>query len=426
MKWTRIVATALKEWQLMRKDIGGLSLLFVMPALLITIMALVQDAPFKDFQETKFDAIFVDHDRGQVAQQVKEGLLRSNHFNLIDSLHGISISDSLAKNLILQGQYSIAIIFPKGISAEIVNSGNALANHIGQSLGLPESMPHRELRKQQVEILFDPISKPTFKIAILNTIDKLITKSQSEIVLQRIQALNGESVNTDTSFNFEQQLKSVQVAEVPLAKKIKEMNSVQHNVPAWAIFGIFFLVIVISESLINERQQGSWTRIKLISGSFTDILIGMHIFYVLLGMIQFAAMLCVGVFLMPLLGLPALQLSDLALLALVVICISICATTFGLFLGSVFKTSNQALPVGAMSVVILSAIGGIWVPLEVLPDILKKVSVISPLRWSLEAVNNILLRHQGFQSIIMPCGMLFIGSVLLMWLSWFIERKRTL
>ena len=53
----RILATYIKEWHLMRRDLSGLALLFIMPVLLIIIMALVQDAPFKDYKDQKFKTL---------------------------------------------------------------------------------------------------------------------------------------------------------------------------------------------------------------------------------------------------------------------------------------------------------------------------------------------------------------------------------
>ena len=44
----------------MRRDIAGMLLLLLMPAFLIIIMAWVQDAPFKDYQEQRFDLLLTD------------------------------------------------------------------------------------------------------------------------------------------------------------------------------------------------------------------------------------------------------------------------------------------------------------------------------------------------------------------------------
>lgn len=425
----RILATYIKEWHMMRRDLGGLGLLFLMPVLLIIIMALVQDAPFKDYKDHRFEVVFLDEDSGQVATFIRKGLEESKQFDLISGSEHQALNRSQTQALIQQGRYQFAIIIPKGISAEIVNSANLIANEMGRQMGLPASLPHRESRdSMSLQLMFDPVSKPTFRMAISNMLDKLMSKIQSDIVLNRIADLSSTKASDSSHLDIEKQLRVVGVREISTQQNhqiISKMNSVQHNVPAWAIFGMFFMIMIISESIIGERSGGSWTRLKLIPGSFSDILIGKMLFYVLLGVIQFNLMLLVGVFLMPVFGLPSLDVGHAPLqLMSLVCCISCCATSFGILIGTLFHTTNQALPVAAISVVILSAIGGVWVPVEVLPDSLKAISIISPMRWGLEGINNILLRECAWKELLKPICILLSGTILTMMISWMIENRR--
>ncbi len=425
----RIIATYIKEWHLMRRDLGGLALLFLMPVILIIIMALVQDGPFKDYKDHTFEAIFVNQDGGKVAASIRQGLLESKQFQLIETYDQKAIDFATTQKLIQKGTYQFAILIPDGISAEVVNSANLIANEMGRQMGLPASLPHRESREgMSVQLMFDPVCKPAFRLAITNVVEKFITKIQSDIVLERIAKLSQSAVADTGTFDIEKQLRSVGVKEISSQEKkmmVSKMNSVQHTVPAWAIFGMFFMIIIISDSIIGERLGGSWTRLKLIPGSFSDILIGKMLFYVLLGIIQFYLMLLVGIYVMPWVGLPSLQLGHSPLLLLIMVtCLSFCATTFGILIGSIFKTTNQALPVAAISVVILSAVGGVWVPVEVLPDSLRAVSLISPMRWGLQGINNLLLRECSWHDIVKPCVILLSGTMLTMFLSWMIEKKR--
>lgn len=412
----------------MRRDLGGLALLFMMPMLLIVIMALVQDGPFKDYKERKFETILLDLDKGKVAEKIKEGLLESKQFILIDSFENRAMTMDDVTKYIHAGKYQFAIILKKGISAEIVNSGNIIANQIGKKIGINASLPFRESRDtNNIELMFDPVSKPAFKIAITNALEKFIEKVQSEIVLDRIASLS-PTHDTDSSFDFEKILHQVKVKEISPQNNneiISKMNSVQHNVPSWAIFGMFFMIIIISQSIIAERDTGSWTRIKLIPGNFSHILLGKLLFFVLLGIIQFYLMMLVGVYLMPLIGLDTLHISNSPLLLFILVCsLSFCAVSYGILIGTLFNSSTQALPVGAISVVILSAIGGVWVPVEVLPPVLKHISVISPMRWGLEGINNVLLRNCSFSDILLPCGILLGSSLITILLSWIIEKRR--
>ncbi len=421
----RIFATFIKEGHLMRRDIGGISLVFIMPIVLVIIMALVQDAPFKDFKQTKFKTLIIDEDQSSISKKIIDDLEKSQQFQIQSQ----NIHIDQTKELIKNGKYSFAIIIKKGVGAEIVNSGNIIANKIAEQIGIQNKLPSRVQRDTNVvQLMFDPASKPTFKIAIQNALEKLIEKIQSEIILDRISSIQPQREPQDSSFDFQKILNQVKVKEIGTGsenKYIQKINSVQHNVPSWSIFGIYFMVLVISESLITERNSGSWTRIKLISGNLLDIFIGKILFFILLGIIQFYFMLLVGIYLMPLLGLDSLEIgSHQGALFIMITAISLCAASIGVLFGMIFNSTNQALPVGAISVVIFSAIGGVWVPLEILPNFLNKVSYISPLRWSLEGINNILLRDGSYASIAIPVVALFVVSILSLVISILIDKKR--
>jgi ABC-2 type transport system permease protein len=196
--------------------------------------------------------------------------------------------------------------------------------------------------------------------------------------------------------------------------KNAHINSVQHNVPAWAIFGMFFIVIPIAGNMIKEREEGSAMRIAIIPGAYTYVALGKILFYTLVCVVQFMVMVAIGLWVLPMLGLPALYLGQYPLLLLLVVFfIAYAATAFGYFSGVVFLTNNQAMPFGAISIVILSAIGGIWVPVELLPGIMQKVAYISPLYWGMQGVQQLVLRDAGFTGIALPLLVLFLfGSAL--------------
>ena len=53
-----------------------------------------------------------------------------------------------------------------------------------------------------------------------------------------------------------------------------------------------------------------------------------------------------------------------------------------------------------ISVVILSAIGGVLVPVYVMPSVMQTLSAISPLNWALNGLNNVFLRQADLAGIL--------------------------
>jgi ABC-2 type transport system permease protein len=427
----KIIATMIKEWLLMRRDIPGLLLLLIMPAALIIVMAVIQDAPFKDYQDVKFELLLTDNDHGSLARQITDGLKHSKNFHITDTINGKPVTEIQLKQLLNKGDYKIGIVIPTGVTAEIVNSANIVVNDIAKKTGIAATLPAREMRDQvYIRIYFDPVSKPTFRAAISAALDKYITYSCTNILMQRLSAMNKDtSANTETNPDqLKRIMQGIGVKEEPVNDKGKynlHINSVQHNVPAWAIFGMFFIVVPIAGQIIREREDGSALRIALIPNVTQFVGLGRILFYMLICALQFMVMLCIGLYAMPSFGLPALYPGTHAWLLLpVALCIGFAASTYGYFVGTLFRTITQALPFGAVSVVILSALGGIWVPIEILPAGMQHIALASPLHWSLDAVNQVILRNGDINAILLPCGILLTTGILLCGASFFINTHR--
>ncbi|GAO41173.1 ABC transporter permease [Flavihumibacter petaseus] len=425
----KIIATFWNECRLFIRDITGMVLLFLMPLGLTIIMALIQDAPFREYQHIRFEILWLDADKGQLAENLREGLEETGQFRLIDSLDGRPLDTVAVKAAIQGGRYKIGIIVPRSISAEVVNSANQVANELGKSLGAAGKLPERPTRQATVEIYFDPVTKQAMKSALLNALDKQLTKVQAEMILGRLSRKMEDLDSTGVSqFNLEEKLQAVRLREFAAgSRKGPQLssNSVQHNVPAWAIFGLFFIIVPISGNMIREREEGSLMRIRMVPGSYLSILAGKLLFYVLLGTAQFYMMLVAGLLILPHLGLPALVMGQApAALLVTALAIAITATAYGLLVGAVFQTPNQALPFGAISIVILSAIGGIWVPVEILPPGLQQLAKASPMYWALDAINDLFLRHGNLKTVATHMGILSIFSACFLFIAGWIENYR--
>jgi hypothetical protein len=82
----------------------------------------------------------------------------------------------------------------------------------------------------------------------------------------------------------------------------RKMTAVQQSVPAWLIFGMFFVVIPLAGVLIQERNDGTLARIATFGASPLTILGGKLAAFMALNWVQLLLMLLVGRWLVPLLG----------------------------------------------------------------------------------------------------------------------------
>ena len=200
----------------------------------------------------------------------------------------------------------------------------------------------------------------------------------------------------------------------------------QHNVPAWALFGMFFIVVPMAGSLIKERQEETLSRLMIMPVSYSAILAGKIAAYVLVCCAQFTLIFLIGRFLLPLLGVEGFHMgTKLGAVCMVVLAASLAASCYGIMLGTISKTYEQASMFGSISVVAAAALGGVMVPVYAMPDIMQKISVISPLGWGLEAFLDILVRGGNVSAVLDELSLLLIFALVTAFVAWLIFPRRT-
>ncbi|MCK5504436.1 MAG: ABC transporter permease, partial [Thermodesulfovibrionia bacterium] len=185
----------------------------------------------------------------------------------------------------------------------------------------------------------------------------------------------------------------------------------------WTMFAIFFICIPLAGNMIKERNDGISVRLRTMPGSYLTHVLGKIIVYLCVCMIQFVLMLLVGVYILPMLGTEILEMgSDYSAMMLMAVSSGLAATGFGVMLGTLATTHEQASTFGAISVVVAAALGGVMVPVFVMPEIMQKVSVISPLSWGLNGFLDIFLREGNLFEVLpdaMKLLMFFISTLLI-------------
>ena len=190
---------------------------------------------------------------------------------------------------------------------------------------------------------------------------------------------------------------NIQQSDHQLARK---PSSVQQSVPAWLIFGIFFIVIPMSNSLLSERQNGIFVRLYTMQVSPLTILLGKLIPYVAVSFLQALIMTLIGILLLPLLGGEGLVLTGpLFNYAVVALLTGFCAIGLGLLISVAARSHQQATVLGGGFNIIFGAIGGIMVPKYVMPETMQHVADLSPLGWALSAFHGLLLQGQSLLQV---------------------------
>jgi ABC-2 type transport system permease protein len=261
----------------------------------------------------------------------------------------------------------------------------------------------------------------SFKNAVMSSIDKMISQIETKSIYATFQAQLGEET---TSF---EQKSFITFKEIVPKVNNEEIipNSVQHNVPAWTLFAIFFIVIPLSINIVKEKSQGTFVRLRTNPVSNVIVIAGKTITYLIICMIQFYMMILVAIFLFPHIGLPSLNVEgNLFLMSIVALFSGFGAIGFGILLGTIAKTQEQSAPFGATSVIILAAIGGIWVPVFAMPKMMQLIAQSSPMNWGLNAFYDVLLRHGSIVDILPEISLLFLFFIITTTIALQYDKKK--
>ncbi|MCK0188577.1 ABC transporter permease [Arenibacter sp. F20364] len=405
----KLLASTYKELLLLSRDIGGLAILFVMPLVLVVTITLIQDSTFRSINDNKIPILWVDYDKGEVSKNIYDGLAESNSFKIIGKE-----SDSEAKELVFKGEYQLAIVLPPNLSSELEKKVNLNVEGLLSKFGLEEETPQSQkpdLEKKEVILYFDPATQMAFKNSIKNGIDKMIFKIETQTIYKAFQSQITDD-ETEAIFDTESFITFKEITPSIGENEIIP-NSVQHNVPAWTLFAIFFIIVPLSINMVKEKSQGTFVRLRTNPVSYLTVLGGKTLVYLSVCLIQFGLMLGIGVYLFPILGLPSLDVSGkIPQLFLVAIFAGLAAIGLGLLLGTVAKTQEQSAPFGATFVVILAALGGVWVPVFIMPKFMQTLSNLSPMNWGLNAFYDVFLRDVGIIDLVPELTLLFLFFII--------------
>ena len=417
----KLKASVIKEFLVLIRDIPGLIILFLMPAAMIIVVTLVQDNTLKSLSENKIKILYIDNDNDILSKSLKEGLLKSNIFEIDTAV----TSFFEAKKEVANGNYRIAVIIPEGATDTIRKNVKPIVNNIFTPKGNKQEI---NINKLEIQILTDPATKSTFRQTVISNLQVYTSKIETQILFkilaEQLETLTGAKTNIS-----KKNLETIVFKETFAYKKETSIkpNSTQHNVPAWTMFAMFFIVIPLAGNMIHERDNGSFFRLLTMPGSYLTVLGSKTIVYLAITFLQFILMILAGIFILPLFGLPVLNLGThpTALLT-TALASGLAAVGYGILVGTIAETHEQAGVFGSVSVIILASLGGIWFPVYAMPVIMQKISIISPLNWGLESFYDIFLKNGTFFDILPEISRLILFFISAILIAYFYEKAKRL
>jgi ABC-2 type transport system permease protein len=360
-----------KELKVLLRDRQALLLLFVMPAVFIFFLSLALKNVFLEKTGAVLPVVLESSDHGELASRVEGNLRRRAELRFVDRPPGQE-----SRALFLRGDARAVIQIPEAFSDD-------LKRFIDEEGGKPFG-DHRIVWEA------DPVLDATYRWFIRASIALAV----QEAILDAVSETEPDQAPVAAGArDF-----SVEAPRAPGSRVVP--TPLQQTVPGWSLFAMFFIVVPLSNSFIRERQDGTLRRLMTYPVSRGAIVAGKLAPYLLINIVQFALMLMVGLYVVPLFGDLSLQLGAHPWhLPLITLAAALAATGYGALVASLARTIEQAGAFGATSIIVMAVIGGVMVPGFVMPRLMQDLACLSPLYWGLQAYLDVFLREAPLEVI---------------------------
>jgi len=406
----QIFAIATKEIKLLLHDRGSIVALFILPIAFILVMTSALEGVFTTGSEDKPIIMMVSNqDKGELAEKVLLDLRQVDGLTLVETVDGQALTTGKMEQLIVDRKYLLGLSFPADFSQRVLQggldkqspepttvefvvdptvSGQILAPARGMVEGYVERVTSFARMEVQTKQGFDEITRniPTNQQGFVRQVAEQFEAGQSQAVTQS---------------RVEYRVISPDKYQIKV-----EPTSVEQNVPAYTIYGVFFIMQTIATSFFNEKNSGTFHRLQAAPLSKAAYLIGKSLSYYVVNLIQILLMFLVGVVVFHL----KLGNSPLALVVISLVT-SAAATGMGMMVTCFVKSLEQASSLSTILGVVLSVIGGMMVPAYVMPEFMQKIAWFTPHAWALSAYQDIIVRGLGWTSILPTLGVLSLFAL---------------
>jgi ABC-2 type transport system permease protein len=332
-----------------------------------------------------------------------------------EALSVISLGREEAIEKIRTGKISVAVFLKEGfgdnLGAMFGGGENKLEIASDPSRKMESGYLQGLLAKAQFEALSEKFrDTESFRGQIgiwRNEIAGSLDKEQTDLYSSFFDSLETliEDVN-DENFNAGFGDGFMNVAQVKIERENKgPVSSFQITFPQAMIWGILGCTATFAISIVKERTGGTFARLRIGPIGRAHILAGKglacFITCIFIMCVQYVAAKLI--FRMP--------IGNLFLLVLAAFCTVLCFVGLMMFVCTIGRTEQSVGGAGWAILMIMAMLGGGMVPLIFMPSWLRPFSHISPVRWSIFALEGAVWRNLSFVQIISPCLVLLaIGS----------------
>ncbi len=423
----KLWATIRKDVRVLLRDKVGIALMFAMPIILVVVVTSIQNSTFQLVNKNRLPIVIANQDTGQSSKQLLTAIDKIGMFKVTE-LPKNSTAEQIADAMHAQDAM-LGITIPGNFSVKVKQKADHVSGKALTSFGLEGDTTKRTVGNvEPLTLYYNPILQESLRLSVKGALQSALQMVESRETLRTLYfALNEAELPADMEKDMLDNRTIINEEPVSKDGTRQTPNATQHNVPAWTIFAMFFVIMSLGGSVVREKVSGSFIRLKTLPTSYAVGLLSKQLTYLGVTTLQALVIFGIGMLMFPFFGLPALNLPAdiLALIITTVIC-GWCAVSYAICVGVFAQTQEQANGFGAVSIVILAAVGGLMVPSFAMQGTFRSAANLSPMHWCLEAYYSLFLQGGKLADVMNNLIPLFAITLVIQFITYLGLKRKNL
>jgi ABC-2 type transport system permease protein len=157
-------------------------------------------------------------------------------------------------------------------------------------------------------------------------------------------------------------------------------NGAEQVVPGEAAMAAFYLVALVTFAFYSERGWATWDRVRASRAASSEIVLGKALPRAVMGFVQLVVLFCIA--------------------------FCACLVLLGVCVTALCRTAQQANGFAYLGMVLFGAIGGAFVPFNLLPAWARAIAPVTPTYWAMRGMRSVVLQGRGISGVALPAVVL--------------------
>lgn len=382
---------AFKDLQILFGDRGNLFMLFLLPLLFIVVFSGALSGIGKSDTDTRIPLAVVDLDGGRSAKALIKDLEEAGgvrvellerarameRLNLAEIPRVLTIPKDLTQDIAARRQTTLRLLVHPNADLEQTDAVRRVVEGAARNMSL--------------------------EIQLINALEQM--RQMQSGVRETSDAFTVDRMQKQARSQFE---RSRQAPLVSIEQRVPGQQSEQEKplgtgdvaVPSMAVLFIFLTAQQTARSIYDEKKTGTFRRLLAAPIGQAALLAGKMLPNLIVGLIQCAVIFAFGILGLRLMGLPPVSLGSEPLATLtVVVLMALCSTALGVLIAAIAHTENQISGLSSLLLWGMGILGGAFIPLFILEQVLGPLPKIVPHYWANHALTNLMVRGLGLANV---------------------------